>query len=396
MFDGRLDVTPPVTDEAFANVPGKRGVLLLVADAERPITLITAGNLRGRLRTRLAEDDADGPSRRIDLRQITRAAMWRLTHSYFETDLAYLDLARRIWPDRYRTMVAWKPAWGVHVDCDAAAPHFARIRGPAPDAGVSLGPFPSARSADQFIKGVQDVFDLCRDVTCLRTAPNGPPCSYGQMGRCLSPCDGSISMDDYGLVMRRATAFAAGDRAPTIQALTNQMTGAAEKLAFERAATIKTKLARVAELDGADYAFVAQADQFKYLLVQTGPNARTARTFFVNGPAVAAGPDLAYPLVAEQIATVGAQMSAFVDRGAVADEAGPWRTGLVARYLFSSQQRRGLIVPWTVPPSVSELTEQVASSAAALKLRAPKPRKRTKKADASPETPSRPPAGPDG
>ncbi|MHC4985762.1 MAG: hypothetical protein ACYTFO_06355, partial [Planctomycetota bacterium] len=158
MFDGRLDVTPPVTDEAFAKVPGKRGVLLLVADAERPITLITAGNLRGRLRTRLAEDDADGPSRRIDLRQITRGALWKLTHSHFETDLAYLELARSIWPDRYRTMVAWKPAWSVHVDCDAAAPHFARVRGPAPEAGVSLGPFPSARSADQFIKGVQDVF----------------------------------------------------------------------------------------------------------------------------------------------------------------------------------------------------------------------------------------------
>ena len=65
IFDKRLEVVPPVADEAFADVPAKRGVLLLAADQDRPITLITAANLRARLRTRLAEDDADGPSRRI-------------------------------------------------------------------------------------------------------------------------------------------------------------------------------------------------------------------------------------------------------------------------------------------------------------------------------------------
>ena len=372
MFDERWEATPPISNEAFSAVPAKRGVLLLVSDHDQPVIMLTAGDLRARLRTRLAEDDAETPSRRTDLRQIVRAVLWKLTASHFETDLTFLELIRKVWPGQYRSMISWKRPWFVHVNPDDAHPHFVRTRAIFEHAGRYIGPFPAAKAADGFIQILQDVFCLCREPKHLRSAPDGSKCSYGQMGRCLSPCDGSISMADYREVVARAAEAADGDRRCVRASLTQQMTDAAGALAFEKAASIKGRLDRLAELDGPDGEFVAPIEAFQYLLVQRGPNARTARTFYVNGPAVVAGKELAYPLVGKEVARALTQMAAFVSRPPKLDEAGPWRMGVVAHYLFASDSRGGVAVRWRPGLSADEVTEAIEEAADDLKLRAPK------------------------
>ena len=384
MFDDRWEVTPPLADEAFGHIPAKRGVLLLADATDRPITMITAGDLRARLRTRLADNDTDRPRRRADLRHITRTVLWTLTDSHFETDWAFLELARAVWPQRYATMLAWKRPWFVHVDCDEAFPHFVRSRDVQAGPGRYVGPFPSGRWAEQFIQGLQDAFDLCRDIKCLRTSPNGPPCSYGQMGRCLSPCDGKTSMDAYRQVVGRAADFAAGSRREFQEDLQRRMSTASEDLAFERAAMLKTKLHRLEAFDRSEYMFAAPAEAFRYLLIQRGPNAHTAKTFFVNGAAISAGPELAYPLVDNALADALRQMSALVARAPTSDEAGAWRIGLVGRYLFSGADRRGVILPWREALTAAEIAEAIETAVDSLKLRAPKRRKRASSSQAQP------------
>lgn len=376
MFEGRWDVTPPLADEQFSQIPAKRGVLLLTADGDQPITLITAGSLRGRLHTRLAEDDAEAPTRRVDLRQVTRAVLWILTDSHFETDLAFLDRARAIWPGEYRSLLAWKQPWFVHVNADDAYPQFVRSRSGLPQPGRYLGPFPSGRSAEAFINTLHDGFDLCRDTKCLRTSPNGRQCSYGQMGKCLCPCDGTIGMDEYRQAVQRAAAFAAGDRQAVLDDLTAQMSAAAEALAFEKASAIKTKLSRLGDVDHEDYWAVAWAEQFQYVFIERGPNPRTMKTFLINGAAIGRGRDLSYPCVEAELAEVVAQMSAAAGDPAETDEAGSWRMGLVARYLFTSPDRQGLIIPWRSAPDAAALAEAIEADVDQLKVRAPAKRGR--------------------
>jgi excinuclease UvrABC nuclease subunit len=372
MFDERWEATPPISDEAFAAIPAKRGLLLLVSDRDQPIIMLTAGDLRARLRTRLAEDDAETASRRTDLRQITRAVLWKLTTSHFETDLTFLELIRKVWPKQYRSMISWKRPWFVHIDPGGDFPHFVRTRAILEQEGRYVGPFPSAKAADGFVQVLQDVFCLCREPKHLRLAPNGSQCSYGQMGRCLSPCDGSISMADYGDVITRAADAAAGDRNPIREELTQEMADAAAALAFEKAASIKGRLGRLAELDSADCELAAPIEQFQYLLVQRGPNARTARTYFVNGPAVVAGKELAYPLAGKQLTQTISKMAAFVAREPKLDEAGPWRMGVVAHYLFAGDSRRGVALRWRPDLTADELGAAIEEASDDLKLRAPK------------------------
>jgi len=361
LFDGRLDVAPPLTDEQLAAVPAKRGVFFLAGSGGEAVLLATAASIRSRLRGRL-DEPAERAGRRADLRAVTRRVYWKLAGGHFETDWRYLEMARRIWPGGYARMLSWRPAWFVRVDGAADWPHFHRTREVCRQAGRVFGPFPDGRSAERFVGVIADAFDLCRDVRCLRRSPNGAKCSYGQMGRCLSPCDGSVSMDAYRVAVAEAAEFAAGRRAGRAEELRRQMRRASADLQFERAAALKARLDRLAELDGRAFQHVAPLEQFAFVLVQPSGSRRRLSTFFVNGGCIAGGPSLPLPPADGQLRQVldaaAAHMAGARRNG---DEAADrWGIGLVAHYLFAGPKRRGVVLRWREGLTAGEVGSAVA------------------------------------
>ena len=383
-FDGRLDVSPPLSDEQLGQVPARRGVFALLGEGDVPIVLLTGADIRARLRGRLSEPEQDGPRRKtVDLRAVTRAVLWKLAHSHFETDWRYLELARRIWPDAYAELLPYRPAWFVHVNPGEQFPYFARTRDAGAEEGLYVGPFADGRSADRFIAGIQDAFNLCRDYRCLRQSPNAPRCSYAQMGRCLSPCDGTISMDAYRRVMGEAAAVAAGGRDAFREKLTARMKQSAGELAFERAAAIKLRLERLAELDRLARAAAEPLEAFRYILVQQGGSTRRASVFLARQGEIHAAGSLEYPLKPAQLRRVLSRMESLDARAVKRDAAYAWRLGLVASYLFCGAARRGVAMRWRAETTEDHLADAIESAASHLKLRAPKPRKKkaSKQAD---------------
>jgi excinuclease UvrABC nuclease subunit len=375
-FDGQLEVSPPVTDSQLSEVPGKRGILALLGVGDAPIILLTAANVRARLRARLTAPLEGQRSRTVDLRSVTRKVVWRLTGGHFETDLEFFEAARSMYPQTYTELLGWRPGWFVRVDPADEYPHFARTRDMAHGAGMHLGPFPDGRSADRFIDVIQDAFDLCRHYRCLRQSPNAQPCAYAQMNHCLSSCDGTISMADYRTVIARAADFAAGRRRRVIDAMTERMKSAAEKLHFERAANVKSRLDRLADLDKPAYAHVAPLEEFRYILIQPSGTSRRARVFLANGGLVAAGGELDYPLVPAQLGRTVRRMAARARSAPCAGAAELWRMGLIAHYLFCSDRRRGLMLRWREELTAEQLGEAMEAAKDQLRLRAPKPRRK--------------------
>lgn len=374
MFDGRLDVLPPLTDPQLAQVPARRGVFLLADESDRPILLTTAASIRARLRGRLEAPDADRRKRTADLREVTRRIYWKLAGSHFETDWQYLELARAIWPKGYTRMLSWKPAWFVHVDPAEPFPHFVRTREVLAAAGRYVGPFETARSADRFLEVLADGFDLCRDVQCLRRSPRGHRCAYGQMGRCLAPCDGTVSMDAYRRVVAGAAEFAAGRRLDHAGRLRERMRAAAAELAFERAAALKARLDRLSELDADACRHVAPAEEFRFLLLQRSGSRRKVSPFCVCRGTIEAGKALDWPLAGKQLRAVLRRMDRLASAPpGEADPAGPWRMGLVARLLFGSPDRAGVVLPWRGGLAPEAVAGAVEAAADALGLSRPAP-----------------------
>jgi len=402
-FEDRLDLTSPLTDEQLSGVPARRGLLALLDAGGRPIILLTAADIRARLSARLAEPLADrspaattpataggaGPgrkSRTVNLRQVARAVLWHVTTSHFQTDLAFLHAASRIWPKSCEETIGWKPAWFVHVDPAGAYPHFQPAR-QFPLGGMHLGPFTDGRSANQFVAALQDAFDLCRNHSCLRQSPHGPPCAYAQMGKCLSPCDGTISMEDYRLAVAEAAGFAAGTREPVRRRLARQMSAAAGRLEFERAAAIKARLDRLADLDGPAYRCVLPFERFQYLFVHRGPTTRQASLFLVDRGWIDELAAIEYPLRAEQLDAVLLAAGRMTARPACTDRPALLRVGLAANYIFGGQERRGVVLHWRDGLAAAELAEAVEAGRDLLRLRPPRPPRPPKapKADPPPD-----------
>lgn len=388
LFDDHLAVSPPLNEEQVAGIPGKRGVFLLTGPAGEPILLATAASIRSRLRGRLEPPTEETSKRAADLSEITAGVHWKLAGGHFETEWQYLELAAQIWPRTYGKLLAYRLGWFVRVVPAEPFPHFERTRDVPGAGGRVIGPFYSGRDAERFIDIVQDTFDLCRDVRCLRRSPNGPRCSYGQMGRCLSPCDGTISMEEYRRAVAVAAEAAAERCAGRQRELQEQMRQAAGALEFERAGTLKVRLARLAELQGPAFAHAAPLEQFRFLLVQPSGSRKRLKTFFVAGGRIAEGPPLALPAAEENVRAILDAMAVFAFAAAPVEEPDEqlqrWRVALVSHYLFADANRRAVILRWNeslAPAAVMAAVEEYLAEDEEAELQKQRERKQAGQAD---------------
>jgi len=356
LFPQSMDIHPPLNEEALSAVPAKRGVLLLTDEHDTPILLLTAADLRARLRNRLAEPP-DERRKTADLRQITRNIRFTLAPSHFEADLVFLDAAEALFPTTFAELLSWRRAWLVQVDPSAEFPHFSRTRQPD-RGGITLGPFPSGQAAQKFIETVEDLFDLCRDYACLRQAPNGPACAYRQMGRCTGPCNGTISLEAYRRQVGEAADFAAGCREPFLSRLRDRMLQASDATEFERAAGLKKRLERARALDHDDYAHVRPIEQWRFILIQPAASKKFQDVFLAVGPVVTKIAPLNKTPTAEQLASTLSTMAATRNPASPTD-ADLYRLGLVAHYLFSSPAKRGVLVRYAPTMTSQELADEI-------------------------------------
>lgn len=378
LFDGQMDVSPPLADAQLSLTPGKRGVLLLLAQDGRPIVLLSSSDIRSRLRSRLSEVPEGERHKAADLRAITGKILWKLADGHFETDWLFFETAGAIWPDRYAGMLSWKPPWMVHVNPSEEFPHFSRENDELDEPGTYVGPFPSGASAQRFISTIEDTFSLCRDFKCLRQSPHGPRCSYGQMGRCVCPCDGTMPLDDYRLLVAQAAEFARGNRDPYRSQLQQKMADAAKALKFEQAQSAKLRLDRLTEFDRPEYEYAAPLERFRFVLVQPSGSTRKAKVFLADIHAVWPQPPLDYPLRPEQVEALAQRIRQWpsVPAAAANAVARRWRVGLIAHYLYCSSDKRGLILRADAIASADDLQAAIEAAAESLKLskkRSPSP-----------------------
>ncbi len=141
-----------------------------------------------------------------------------------------------------------------------AAPKLLAVRGPGgDDHAVYYGPFHGARRLQESLRELSDALGLrdCRltqrvvyaDQAELFHGPaRTPGCIRLEIGRCLGPCAGACTASAYAERVRMARAFLDGVNDDPLDALRREMEASAERLEFERAASLRDKLGRLEEL----------------------------------------------------------------------------------------------------------------------------------------------------
>ena len=112
-----------------------------------------------------------------------------------------------------------------------------------------FGPYPSARKVRETLDVLNRVFPFrpCEGPTPGRRS--GSPCLDLHIGRCLGPCVGLVSEDDYGAMIEEVVRFLEGDTRTIARQLEAEMRSAAEDQRYEDAARARNRLAAVRMLD---------------------------------------------------------------------------------------------------------------------------------------------------
>ena len=268
LFTHRLHLEPSAKINP-RDLPAGGGVYLISDAEDQPILLASAENLRRAVACRLASTEAGSASKRADLSEIARQVGWRRTFGRFETAWLHWRIAREMYPTRYRKMIGFGPTWFLRVDPKHAYPCFASAR----ELGNvrCLGPFAVRRHAEEWIRMLEDVFDLCRYDHILKQAPHGEPCAYADMGRCPAPCNATISMNAYREMIDHAIDFSLGNREPRLAQLKKAMHSAAAERRFEQAASIRQTLDRAnATVAKPEYKHLTDLAAAGWLIIQRG------------------------------------------------------------------------------------------------------------------------------
>ncbi len=112
-----------------------------------------------------------------------------------------------------------------------------------------FGPYSGSSAAHTALDAVMKVFSL---PTCKRSFPKDigkdRPCIYRDMGRCVAPCTGKVSAEEYSQLISRAAVVLDGNIKEAKEELTRLMNEASEEMEFERAASYRDSILALEKL----------------------------------------------------------------------------------------------------------------------------------------------------
>ena len=108
--------------------------------------------------------------------------------------------------------------------------------------GDYLGPFSSRGAAESTLVALHEVFPIRQCKDRLARQPRKSPCVLAELGRCLSPCDGSVDDFTYGALIRQVRDAVTRRPEEVVARIEAKMTDLAADERFEEAALHRDRL----------------------------------------------------------------------------------------------------------------------------------------------------------
>ncbi len=191
----------------------------------------------------------------------------------------------------------------IFLSSEQTYPRLAYHRGARKANGRYFGPYSAASAVRETLALLEKVFKVrqCED-SVFRNRSR--PCLQYQIGRCKAPCVGFVSPEDYAQDVRDTVAFLSGKSQALIETLVTRMEQAAERLAFEEAASLRDQISQLRAISqqqamtgvagDADVVALVELQGLVALAVSTIRDGRHlgTRSFFPSVPAGAEPPEV--------------------------------------------------------------------------------------------------------
>ncbi len=245
-FRDEVPFHPETARETLRGVPEAPGICALFGNDKSAQPYLTrTANLRRRLARLL--DSPDGLSKRLNLRDRVARLAWTVTGSEFESLLALYNATSSLFgPAEARRRLKLHTPTFVRLTTEHAHPRLYTTNRLGRAALAQLyGPFPSRLAAERYLDAVLDLFRLRRCHEDLQVHPDHPGCAYGEMKRCMSPCNTVCSADEYSTEAVAVRAFLDTHGESLLSSIAAEREQASVAMDFERAADLHVRWEKV-------------------------------------------------------------------------------------------------------------------------------------------------------
>lgn len=235
-------VTPPPASlqEQLNALPAKPGVYIFRDVAGDVVYVGKAANLRNRVRQYFGSPRGFEPKLRA-LREKIADFEYIVTNTEQEALLLEATLVKRYQPFFNVRLKDDKHYPYLKVDLTDPWPRVYITRRVEKDGARYFGPYANASSVRKTLDLVNKLFPW-RSCTKIITGKDPRPCLDYYIHRCLAPCAGYCTKEEYDAVIRQVILFLEGRDEEVVRDLKVQMEEAAENLEFEQAARLRDQI----------------------------------------------------------------------------------------------------------------------------------------------------------
>lgn len=233
----------PLVEQRLQATPERPGVYLM-KDARGTVLYVgKASVLRNRLRTYFGSPSNQANKTRRMMGHV-HDFEYIVTDSEAEALILENTLIKRYKP-RYNARLKDDKTYPyLKIDLNEEFPRVYITRRVAKDGARYFGPFATANTVRKSMDLVKRLFPY-RSCTKTITGADPRPCLEYYINRCVAPCTGFASKEDYAEVINQVVMFMEGDTDSVTRDLEENMALAAEKLEFERAAVLRDRIKAV-------------------------------------------------------------------------------------------------------------------------------------------------------
>lgn len=262
----------PIDEQFLKNLPTNPGVYLMTDRKDRVLYVGKAANLRNRVRSYFVKGGDDRPSTRYLVERV-HAIRTILTQTEKEALILENNLIKEHRPKYNVDLRDDKSFFSLRLNVSHPFPRLTLVRTQRikPDGERYFGPYSSARDARITLSFIQKLFPL-RQCTDRQLATSVRPCLNCQMKKCLCPCTGKTSQEEYRCMVKGATLLLQRKSDELITHLKDEMFQAARDLRFEEAAKIRDRLSSVERtLENQNVSFFHRKDQDVIAIINPEP-----------------------------------------------------------------------------------------------------------------------------
>lgn len=225
--------------QRLATIPSKPGVYLFKDSKQKVLYVGKAKNLKNRIRSYFHKGAVLDPRKTSMMRHVDDFS-YIITGNELEAFVLEANLIKQHRP-RFNVILRDDKNYPyLKLNVHEEWPGIEVVRRIKRDGALYFGPYVPAGALWEIVAFIRRNFKI-RDCHVSFQKPM-KPCIQYEMGRCVAPCAGKVTTEEYARLIEEVRLFLKGEKKDLIRNLEKKMTQLSEEMKYEEAAGIRDRI----------------------------------------------------------------------------------------------------------------------------------------------------------